>query len=262
MEKQSSGKTIQSVQRAIDIIDCFRSLESELTLAQISDTLHLNKSTVHGIISTLYKNDYLTQTPAGRYKLGPFFYREFGSHTGSLRSVLKAKSLLGMNQLADKYHVSCALFLYEMGELILVNRIQPIGEAYTVTTFATYIQPLYCSASGKLLLASMDEAQLQDYLSVNPLLPRTENTICDTGAFLTALETIREQEYAVEDEELGHGIYSISVPIHDDKQQFFATISASGIVFEVKPKMEMIAEDLKSLAKDLSAQVFPGRSFR
>jgi len=256
MEPQKNGKSIQSVQRAIDIIGCFESLQTELTLAQISTTLGLNKSTVHGIISTLHKNGYIAQTSSGHYKLGSFFYREYGNRSSSVRTLLKEKALLGMNRIADNYGVSCALFILEMGELVLVNRIQPINEAYTVTTFATYIQPLYCSASGKLLLAHMDDTHLSNYLSVNPLRPRTEKTICSQEALMAAIEAIRTQGYGLENEELGQGIYGLSVPIYNEKHQFFATVSASGLVFQVKPKQAEIVQELKVLAADISSQIF------
>lgn len=256
MEHQKGGKTIQSVQRAIDIIGCFESLQTELTLAQISTVVGLNKSTAHGIISTLLKNDYITQTPSGHYKLGAFFLQEYGNRGISVRNLLKEKSLLGMNRVADKYNVSCALFILEMGDLVLVNRIQPINEAYTVTTYATYIQPLYCSASGKLLLANMGNTKLSEYLAVNPLTPRTEKTICNKEDLMEEIANIRSQGYGLENEELGQGIYSVAVPIYNEKNQLFATVSVSGLVFRVRPSLTEIVDDLKALSADISSQIF------
>ena len=71
MEKTSTGKIIQSVQRAIDILNCFDDLNTALTLGQISERLALNKSTVHGILNTLHCNDFVRQIPTGQYMLGP-----------------------------------------------------------------------------------------------------------------------------------------------------------------------------------------------
>ncbi|MGL4868568.1 MAG: helix-turn-helix domain-containing protein, partial [Cetobacterium sp.] len=55
------GKTIQSIQRAIDIMNCFNEEVHELSLKEISEKLGLSKSTAHGIVSTLLKNSYLEQ---------------------------------------------------------------------------------------------------------------------------------------------------------------------------------------------------------
>ena len=95
MQPQKSGRTIQSVQRAIDIINCFEDNKSELTLGQISAALDLNKSTVHGILNTLYQNDFVRQNSSGRYMLGGYFARRFGPADASIRNLLKETALAG-----------------------------------------------------------------------------------------------------------------------------------------------------------------------
>lgn len=256
MQQQKTGKTIQSVQRAIDIINCFDSNHPKLTLGEISSMLDLNKSTVHGILSTLYKNDFVRQTPSGHYTLGSYFIRKLGASDISIRSLLKEKALMGMNRIADKYGVSCGLFMLELGDLVLVNRIQPHNETYTVTTYSTYIQPLYCTASGKLLLASMDEQSLNEYLEVNPLTPRTEKTISTREGLLEALEAIRREGYGVENEELGQGVYALSAPIYNEKDQLLATVGVTGLAFLIRPVKDAIVDDLKTLSRDISRQMF------
>ena len=108
MQPQKSGRTIQSVQRAIDIINCFEDNKSELTLGQISAALDLNKSTVHGILNTLYQNDFVRQNSSGRYMLGGYFARRFGPADASIRNLLKETALDGMDAdtLADILIVS------------------------------------------------------------------------------------------------------------------------------------------------------------
>lgn len=256
MQQQKAGKTIQSVQRAIDIINCFDNGHTELTLGQISAMLDLNKSTVHGILSTLYKNDFVRQTPNGHYTLGSYFVRKLDASDISIRTLLKEKALLGMTHIADKYGVSCGLFMLEMGDLVLVNRIQPHNETYTITTYATYIQPLYCTASGKLLLASMDEQSLLDYLDANPLTPRTEKTISTRQGLLKALEAVRREGYGSENEELGQGVYALSTPIYNEKGQLVATVGVTGLVFYMRPNKDAIVADLKALSQSISRQIF------
>ena len=57
----SKSNLIQSIQRAIDILDCFDNNNPELSLAEITKKVNLHKSTVYGIVNTLYFNDYLTK---------------------------------------------------------------------------------------------------------------------------------------------------------------------------------------------------------
>lgn len=67
---KATERQIQSVQRAINILNCFTMTNSALTLGQISNQLNLNKGTVHGILSTLYQNGYISQNGNGQYMLG------------------------------------------------------------------------------------------------------------------------------------------------------------------------------------------------
>lgn len=256
MQPQKTGKTIQSVQRAIDIINCFHSIHTELTLGEISRILNLNKSTVHGILSTLHQNDFVSQTSSGRYMLGNYFLRKFSSSDASIRMLLKEKALSGMNYIADTYGASCGLFILELGELVLVNRIQPQQETYTITTHATYIQPLYCTASGKILLAHMNEIALNEYLNANPLIVRTQTTISTREGLLEALNAVRKEGYGIENEELGEGVYALSVPIYNAKGDLFATVGVTGMAFRMRMRKAEVIEDLKALSQDVSKQLF------
>lgn len=256
MQLQKAGRTIQSVQRAIDIINCFTDNKTELSLGQISAALNLNKSTVHGILNTLYQNDFVRQNSSGRYMLGGYFARRFSSMDSSIRNLLKEAALEGMNYIANHYGASCCLFMLELGELLLVNRIRPQGEAYAITTYAAYVQPLYCSASGKVLLASMSKGELDQYLQENRLLPRTEKTITSLEKLQAELKTVRNQGYGVEAEELGLGVYALSVPVYNSSGQLFATVSAAGMAFRLNAQREAIISDLKALSFDLTQKLF------
>lgn len=256
MQPQKSGRSIQSVQRAIDIINCFEDNESALTLAQISTALNLNKSTVHGILNTLYQNDFVRQNSSGRYMLGGYFARRFGPADASVRNLLKETALDGMNYIANQYGASCTLFMLDLGELLLVNRIRPKSEAYAITTYASYVQPLYCSASGKVLLSSMSEGELEQYLQVNRLIPRTEKTITVRDDLEQELERVRKQGYGVENEELGLGVYALSVPVYNKGGELFATVSATGMAFRLSQQEESIVSDLKALSFDLTQKLF------
>lgn len=256
MQSPKSGKNIQSVQRAIDIINCFKDNSTKLSLGQISARLDLNKSTVHGILSTLYQNDFVQQASDGCYMLGPYFVRRFGLGDTTTRMQLKEISSEGMTRIANRYGVSCGIFMLELGELVLVNRAQPQSETYTITTHATYIQPLYCSASGKILLANMSEDSLKKYLDANPLTPRTTKTISTKKGLLEALEAIRQKGYGIENEELGMGVYALSVPIYDNSDQLFATVGATGLALRMRMQKDAIVADLKELSREISQQLF------
>ena len=247
-------KTIQSVQRAIDIIACFDNKSTELTLGQISTRLGLNKSTVHGILNTLHANNYVTQSDSGKYRLGDFFSNDIRVVDESRNVILRERAKEGMQALANKYAVSAGLFVREWGELVLSNRLLPMTSRYTVMTRDDLIDPLYSSASGKLLLAEMSPEELEAYFATHPLEALTDKTITSKERLLEVLEQVRMQCYAIEDEEQGSGVYAISAPIRDRDGALYATVSATGIAPFIKGREDII-RDLKILAKNLELKI-------
>lgn len=250
-----SPKIIQSVQRAIDIISCFHNTPVELGLNEISEALSLNKSTVHGIISTLCLNDYIVQSPSGKYKLGPVFTESFGDNLNAKKIILKERAQSAMHMLADKFFGSVALFLREGNDLVILNRITPTAANYVITVHDSIINPLHTSASGKLLLATFNEKELLAYIDRNPLVRATEHTLCSIDDLKKNLNQIRLQQFSTEDEELGLGIYAVSVPIYDDAHKLFATLSITGLSTIIKGNEDLI-RNLKNVAATISRQVF------
>ncbi len=248
-------KIIQSVQRAADIIACFHGTPVELSLSEISDTLGLNKSTAHGIISTLCINNFLEQSPSGKYRLGRVFSASFGDDGNTRKMILKEKAQQPMQRLADRFSGSTALLYREGNELIILNRITPSGANYVISVHDSVINPLHTSASGKLLLSSFGEDELESYLERNPLIRATEHTICTKEALKEDLGLIRSRQYSTENEELGPGIYAVSVPIYDKTHRFCAALSITGLDRFIRENGELVRE-LKETADTLSHQVF------
>src|SRR5437763_708089 len=66
---------IQSVERALQILDLFDEYSTELKITEISARMDLNKSTIHSLLKTLQKHGYIQQDAEnGKYKLGLKLY--------------------------------------------------------------------------------------------------------------------------------------------------------------------------------------------
>ena len=57
--------------------------------------------------------------------------------------------------------------------------------------------------------------------------------------------------YSTEDEELGQGIYAVSTPIYDEKDELFATLSITGLSVTLRGNQELI-DELLAASKNLS----------
>ena len=251
MPNSNGGKVIQSVQRAIDIINCFDDNHTELTLTQISQILDLNKSTVHGILNTMHNNGYICQNSEGRYLLGQVLLNKSRYSHNTNKTLLTTTAKPYMVKLSSKYKVTSNLFIMHEGKPMVLHQVLPANSVYTISHVSD-IDPLYCIASGKLALANMSENALNDYLTHIDLVPSSAFTITTSEELIKNLEEIRSLGYSYENQELGEGVSAISVPIYSKSGILFGAISVTGISPHIVRNREAIVTDLKRASSSIT----------
>jgi IclR family transcriptional regulator, pca regulon regulatory protein len=87
--------------------------------------------------------------------------------------------------------------------------------------------PLYCSATGRILLGNWDERNITTYLERTTLVARTRRTLVKKAAILDAVRTATTLGFAISDEELELGLRSIAVPVFDSRRALIGAMSAS-----------------------------------
>lgn len=226
MDAKSHGKTIQSVQRAIDILNCFSSAETALTLGEISIRLGLNKATAHGILNTLHNNGYVCQNLQGKYLLGHAIFDKAVLAESSRRNLCTTAAQQIMQNLSNQLHSNMILFLVENNNLRMAHMTTPTNCFFVVAKVSNET-PMYATASGKLILSYADKDYLDYYLSHTELARITSHTITDAKRLKKELEKIRGIGYSKEMEELSLGVSAVSVPIFDANGRLYAALSAT-----------------------------------
>ena len=92
---------------------------------------------------------------------------------------------------------------------------------------------LHCSSTGKVFLAYLFAAKLDELFTGQSLLRRTDNTITDKDKLRLHLETICRLGYAVDDEEYHAGVRCLACPVRDMQNQVVAAIGITGPSAEV-----------------------------
>jgi DNA-binding IclR family transcriptional regulator len=111
--------------------------------------------------------------------------------------------------------------------------------------------PAYSTALGKAMLAYMDETARRRHLPAR-LTPRTVNTLRTRAALLQALEQVRRDGYAVDEEENEDGARCIGAPIFEYPGRVTAAVSIAAPTARLHP--EMVAE-IAAAVKDAAAQI-------
>lgn len=243
-------KRVQSIDRAVSILKCFSKQRKEMKLSEIADELSLNKSTVHGIISTLKYNGLIDQDEeTQKYRLG-LYLMKLGDTVASsidIRDIAHPIIKEVSQQLNETVHLS----KLDGDELIYLDKVESNQSMRIFTTIGSRM-PAYCTGMGKAMLAYIDDEKINNLLS-DALEPMTEYTITDKNELLKRLADIREKGYAMDNEENSIGLRCIAAPIFDHKGNAKYAISVSGPTVRMTDKrMENIISIIKDSARKIS----------
>lgn len=226
-QKATAVPLVDAVSKALEILDCFNSQETELSLNQLCDKTGLYKSRVHRLCGTLIASGYLVRTSRTNYRLGPklMVLGKVYEKTNSLRSIATPF----MRRLTEATGESTALFV--MDNLKCICMAREVGTSRLVYTIneGDYME-LHPTASGRVLLAYADEKFTEKVLSKAKLASFTPATLVDKDAIKKELAAIRERGYAINKEEREQGIAAIAAPIFDFENNVPAALAIVGPV--------------------------------
>ncbi|MGY4688712.1 IclR family transcriptional regulator [Salibacterium sp. K-3] len=245
---------IQSVDRALQILDLFDDTDTELKITDISERLHLHKSTVHSLLKTLEKHQYIEQAgESGKYSLGMKLF-ERGNYVIRSRDI-RATARDYLYDLSQKTNQTVHLVIQDGREGVYIDKVESTSATILYSRIGRRI-PLHCSGVGKALLAFQPDEEIAALLKDYHFVRQTEHTITDAASFWAEIRKVRDQGYAEDREENEPGVRCAAVPIHDHNGRIAAALSISTLVVRTsEEEMSHYIEQLKETAAALSKKL-------
>lgn len=205
----------QSLERGLAVLRTFTPERPLLGVADLVRELGLTRSTTHRYVATLASLGYLEQDDATRkYRLGPRVLDLGFSTLGSIG--LREIAAPHLRRLTDATGHTSNLAIRDDTDVILIDRVRGRSGPYHHLEFTLHIGsrlPAYCSATGKVLLASLPSRDLDQLLARVDLVQRGPRSLTDRNALLAELEQVRSAGLSVSDEELDTALRSIAAPV-------------------------------------------------
>ncbi|MBA9027348.1 MULTISPECIES: IclR family transcriptional regulator [Bacillaceae] len=245
---------IQSVERALKILDLFDERDRELTITEISKRMNLHKSTVHSLLKTLREQRYIAQNEENeKYSLGLKLF-ERGNMVAShldLRNVAR-KHLETLSQITN---LTTHLVILDGQEGLYVDKVEGSGVTVLYSRIGRRI-PIHTSAVGKSLVATKTDGELNQLLEGYKYTKQTEKSISSKEEFLTEIEQVRINGYSIDNEENEPGIVCFAVPVKDYSSKVVAAVSMSMPASKVNDEtnkyyVELLKECCDKISKDL-----------
>jgi IclR family acetate operon transcriptional repressor len=207
-ESNRSAGSVQSVDRAFELLEILADAGGELGLSQLAETSGLPLPTIHRLMRTLVSGGYVRQRQSRRYALGPGLIR-LGETAGQTLGAGARPYLAG---LTDAVGETTNMAILDGDQVVYVAQV-PSRHPMRMFTEVGRRVDAYCTAVGKAILAQLPPESVDQLLSHTRLRPQTERTITTSGELHRELEIIRNQGYAVDDGEQEIGVRCIAVAI-------------------------------------------------
>jgi IclR family acetate operon transcriptional repressor len=241
---------IQSVDRAISILNAFSITEAQLGVTELSHRLGLHKSTVHRLLASLEKGGLVERDPRNRkYSLGIRLIELAGTMLNSRNVPQVVRPYL--HYVADAVEELTYLAYLVRGEVLNVEQV-PGPHLVQSVGWQGRRTPLHCTSAGKIFMAHMPEKELESVLQAD-LARLTPKTITDPADLRYELERVREQGYATSFEELEEGTNALAVPISSPNNEVIAAIGVVGPSYRFTPERALTHLDvIRSVAREVS----------
>jgi DNA-binding IclR family transcriptional regulator len=244
---------VQSIDRAVAIIECFNEVKRELKLSEISEKLGLNKSTVHGIITTLKYHGFISQNEeTQKYKLGIRFI-EVGELVINSLNIRKAVlSVIG--EICDKVEETIHVGMLDGLDIVWIEKKECTKSIKTSTKIGERL-PAYATADGKIILSFIDKEKIKNYLPKK--IPKyTENTITNKAELIKRLEEAKQNGYTIDNEEFVEGIKCVAAPIFDHEGNVKFSLSTTGPAFRMTDeRIKELVIIIKEAANEISRRI-------
>lgn len=205
----------------------FLKVNSEMSLKELSEALDINKSTAYRILAQLGKHGYIDKNnETKRYKLGIKFIEIANHIIQDFKIIEIAAPYIDKINSVTKETIHLAQLVGD--EVVYVDKRESLNPIRLHSQIGKATQ-WHCTGVGKVILAFQSEDFLEKILASINLRKFTEHTITNREQFISELELIKKQGYAMDREEYQENVGCIAAPILDSSNKVFASISVTFI---------------------------------
>lgn len=216
---------INSVRKAIHIMNMFSAAEPRLTVTEISRRLNMPKSTVHSLLNTLLVDGFIEKVEGESYALGTAVI--VLTQRVRVNVELRDRAAPYLRQLADQCGESVYLTIRDGDYVLYIYAIESSRRLIARTAVGDRAH-LHCTGVGKAILAELPTNQVEAIVERVGLPSITKHTITTLAQLQTILAQTRERGYSFDNQENELGNFCIGAALYDGTGQVIGACSVAG----------------------------------
>jgi DNA-binding IclR family transcriptional regulator len=243
---------VPGLQRGLEILRCFRRDRQQISAADIARELHIPRSTVFRLMTTLEHLGFLERSRDGRdFRLGSAVLTLGFEYLASLEVTELGRPVL--ERLRDKTGFNAHLVIRDGREVIFVLKVNAPSMFTGGVTVGTRL-PAHATVLGRVFLAHLDEAALDALYPDGKLERYTSQTPASLDELRAILAEDRRRGYAISENFFERGISAIAAPVFDATGAVVAAINIT-VPDESVDRRRLrgkLAEEVVAAAQELS----------
>jgi len=200
-----------TVKKAFKILQAISEAQAGLGVSELAKRLKIGKSTVHGITYALEELGALIRDPIHkRYTMGYTLLELCKKSYGKmgLREVAKVP----METLKNKVEETVFLGILNGEHVTILDVLESNNEMKITSPPGTRL-PLLAGATGRVLLAQMEQEKAREIVCRKGLARYTPKSVTDPNLFLKQVEEAKHLGYAIDHGEYISGVRAVAAPL-------------------------------------------------
>jgi IclR family transcriptional regulator, pca regulon regulatory protein len=227
-----SDSYVQSFARGLEVIRSFSATARRQTLSEVATRSGLSRAGARRILLTLQTLGYVT-TDGRFFSLSPRILDLGFAYLSSMPIWDLAEPV--MQTLVAEVGESCSAAVLDGLDIVYVLRI-PVQKIMSISLGVGSRLPAYCTSMGRLLLSNLSDDEIRRRLAASPLQARTQFTVTAPAELAARIARVREQGWALVNQELEEGMVSIAAPVVDRAGNMVAALNISGQANRTSPQ--------------------------
>ncbi|WP_431025112.1 IclR family transcriptional regulator domain-containing protein [Halomonas sp. H5] len=215
---------VTALASGLEVILAFDESQPRMTLSEVAARTGMNRARARRFLLTLHALGYMRKQ--GRnFELAPrvlqlgYAFLSANDYRSVIQQVLE--------DITAECSESSSLAVLDGDDVIYVARSAARHRLMAITLSVGTRLPAAHTAMGRALLAQLPDAELDAYLARVELSRHTDKTITDKAALRKCIRKVRQQGYALADQELDSGLRSLAVPAFDANGRLLGAINIS-----------------------------------
>jgi IclR family transcriptional regulator, KDG regulon repressor len=249
-EQPSAGSP--GVQAVLDVLESLGE-GGQLSLAELTRSLGLPKTTVHRVCGTLVERGWVLRDAAsGVYSLG---IRAFAIGAAAADMPIVVAFRPAAADLLARHNETVCLTLLDGEDSLFVAKAETTHQVRLVTAVGSRL-PAFAAASGRVLLADLPSEAVEIIYAGRELVTPTGVDVGEVRDLLGLLARVREDGFAENVEETALGLHCLAVPIHNGRGRALAAMTVCVPTGRIDPaRREALLEDLRATVATLERDV-------